>query len=443
MRLDRYISRNRILDLEADNLEGALVELLDSIGKYQKGLPKKALLKELIQRENTIATYLGHGVVLPHLRIKSKTKYVFAIGRSKQGIEYEGFSDEKKVHLVFVLLASEDEKNYLRVLASIARVFKDPGFVDRLVTAPDQNAFRTSLLEGFSGIQSQPNAGQNKLNQLFFRHAGRMAKASGSSAVLLFADSYSGAVETLPVFEGIKTVLVCANPLDIAPEYKRNLPTLNVQSFSSNRMAQLKSAVLIGLSRGLFSFNDRICCVGGLPGSNQFDSIIIIDVEKEFRSVLTDQGNILPADVKPEVLERVLAIATELTVEGREGRKVGALFVVGDASEVEKKIKPLVLNPFFGYKEEDRNILNPFMDETVKEFSSLDGAFVIRGDGVIISAGSLINASDNDSKLPGGLGTRHAAAAAISAATQCISVVISASPRPSHIVQERHYASFD
>ena len=31
---------------------------------------------------------------------------------------------------------------------------------------------------------------------------------------------------------------------------------------------------------------------------------------------------------------------------------------------VEKMVKPLVLNPFFGYKEEDRNILSPFMDET-------------------------------------------------------------------------------
>jgi len=427
MRLDRYISKNRILDLEAADLEGALVELLDSIGKYQKGLPKKSLLKELIQRENTIATYLGHGVVLPHLRIKTKAKYIFAIGRSRQGIQYEGFSEEKKVHLVFVLLANENEKNYLRVLASIARVFKDAGFVDRLVTAPDVQSLRTNLMEGFSGIQSQPNANQNKINRLFFRHAGRMAKSSQCSSIVLFADCLVGTIEHLPDFDGIKTVVVSANPLELAPEYRKSVPALHIQSFSNHRMAQLKSAVLIGLSRGLFSFSDRICCIGGLPGGNQFDSMVIIDVEKEFRSVLTDKGNILPNDVKPEVLERVLAIATELTVEGREGRKVGALFVVGDEGEVEKRIKPLVLNPFFGYKEEDRNILNPFMDETVKEFSTLDGAFVIRGDGVIMSAGSLINSVEGELNLPSGLGARHAAAAAISASTECISVVISSS----------------
>ena len=99
--------------------------------------------------------------------------------------------------------------------------------------------------------------------------------------------------------------------------------------------------------------------------------------------------------MKPEVLERVLAVATELAVEGREGRPVGCLFVVGDTAKVEEFTKPLVLNPFYGYKEEDRNILNPFMDETVKEFSSIDGAFVIRGDGVVEAAGSLIQATGN------------------------------------------------
>ena len=78
-------------------------------------------------------------------------------------------------------------------------------------------------------------------------------------------------------------------------------------------------------------------------------------------------------------------------------------------------------------KDEDRNILNPFMDETVKEFSTIDGAFIIRGDGVVIAAGSLIQATDSEHLLPSGLGSRHAAAAAISVATQCISVVVSAS----------------
>jgi DNA integrity scanning protein DisA with diadenylate cyclase activity len=186
--------------------------------------------------------------------------------------------------------------------------------------------------------------------------------------------------------------------------------------------------MLVALTRGIISFTDRVCCVGGMSGSNQFDTLVVVDVEREFQTLLTGQtADLLPDDVKPEVLERIIAVATELAVEGREGRPVGSLFVVGDVKKVESFTKPLVLNPFFGYKEEDRNILNPFMDETVKEFSSIDGAFVIRGDGVVESAGSLIQAIDSDHSLPGGLGSRHAAAAAISVAANCIAIVVSSS----------------
>jgi DNA integrity scanning protein DisA with diadenylate cyclase activity len=185
--------------------------------------------------------------------------------------------------------------------------------------------------------------------------------------------------------------------------------------------------MLVALSRGVIAFNDRICCIGGMTGSNQFDTVVVVEIEREFQTLLTGHADLLPDDVKPEVLERIIAVATELAVEGREGRPVGCLFVLGDSTRVERLTKPLVLNPFFGYKEEDRNILNPFMDETVKEFSSIDGAFVIRGDGVVLSAGSLIQATDTDHALPSGLGSRHAAAAAISVATQCIALVVSSS----------------
>jgi DNA integrity scanning protein DisA with diadenylate cyclase activity len=132
-------------------------------------------------------------------------------------------------------------------------------------------------------------------------------------------------------------------------------------------------------------------------------------------------------DAGMSLLERVIAVATELVVEGREGRPVGCLFVVGDSEKLASLTKPLVLNPFYGYREEDRNILNPFMDETIKEFSSIDGAFVIRGDGVVEAAGSLIQAADYNHSLPSGLGSRHAAAAAISVAADCIALVVSSS----------------
>ena len=85
MRLDRYFSRKRVLELESGTLEGCLKELGKvSVESFKDLNRKKNLLAGLLQRENTMTTYLGHGVALPHLRVKMNRRYVFAVGRSKK-----------------------------------------------------------------------------------------------------------------------------------------------------------------------------------------------------------------------------------------------------------------------------------------------------------------------------------------------------------------------
>jgi len=333
----------------------------------------------------------------------------------------------ERVHLIVMLIAGESARDTLQVLASIGRLVREQELVDSFVNAPDLDTLYERLLGGFGGMRPM-QAQQNRVNRLMFRQAEHVAKGAGCSATMVFGDTFIGGVEPDMLRPTLKTILVTRNPIEVEEGEGRFASTIQVRSFSSQRLAQLRSALLVALTRGIIGFKDRICCVGGITGSNQFDTIVVAEIEREFQTLLAGSAtDLLPEDVKPEVLERVLAVATELAVEGREGRPVGCLFVVGDTEKVEEYTKPLVLNPFYGYKEEDRNILNPFMDETVKEFSSIDGAFVIKGDGVVHSAGSLIQATGNGISLPSGLGSRHAAAAAISVTANCIAIAVSSS----------------
>ena len=89
----------------------------------------------------------------------------------------------------------------------------------------------------------------------------------------------------------------------------------------------------------------------------------------------------------------------------------------------------MIINPFKGYTEEERNVLDPSLKETIKELSKIDGAFIIRGDGVLVSAGTYIRTRIPPGDLPQGLGARHAAAAAITAVTQALAIAISESTR--------------
>ena len=127
-------------------------------------------------------------------------------------------------------------------------------------------------------------------------------------------------------------------------------------------------------------------------------------------------------------LEEVIQLAVEIAREGREGRKIGTLFVVGDSREVLTRSRPLLLDPLHGHPEELLHVSRPDLRETVKELAQLDGAFVVRGDGVFLSAGRYVDVDlVADGIFLPGLGTRHAAAASISAATNAIAVVVSQS----------------
>lgn len=428
MRLDKIIARSRLVELKSSDLKGALEELLAvSVAKFPD-LKPEVLLRSLLQREGTMTTYLGNGVSLPHVRVKMSRPFVLAVGRSKVGIRHDGGASDERIHFILMLIAGEKARSYLPVLASLARLFKEPEFIDSLLIAPDLDDLYTKLTAGLGGIAGRPvQAQQNRVNRLMLREAERVAKGAGCGALMVFGDTFVGGIEVGMIQPKLKTILVTRNPIEVGDDHSSFAETIQVRSFSKARLAQLRSAMLVGLTHGIISFNDRVCCIGGITSSNQFDTLVVVDVEREFQTLLTGHAELLPPDVRPEVLERVIAVATELAVEGREGRPVGCLFVVGDTAKVEKLVKPLVLNPFYGYKEEDRNILNPFMDETIKEFSLLDGAFIIRGDGVVLSAGSLLQATDSEHTLPSGLGSRHAAAAAISVASDCISIVVSSS----------------
>ncbi len=132
-------------------------------------------------------------------------------------------------------------------------------------------------------------------------------------------------------------------------------------------------------------------------------------------------------DIREEVFEEVYTLSLELSREGREGKPVGATFMIGSAPDVLAKSTQLILNPFEGHPRSTRNVTNSEIRETVKELSQIDGAFVISGDGTIEAAGRYITIDTSRASIPKGLGTRHASVAGLTQETPAVGIVISQS----------------
>jgi DNA integrity scanning protein DisA with diadenylate cyclase activity len=114
--------------------------------------------------------------------------------------------------------------------------------------------------------------------------------------------------------------------------------------------------------------------------------------------------------------------------EGREGKPVGTLFVVGDHRKVLSFCRPMGFDPLRGYSRAERNLGDGKVREGVKEVAQLDGAFIVSSDGHVVAGAQQINAPrSTDLSLPKGFGARHWAAAEISRATAAVAITVSES----------------
>ncbi len=200
---------------------------------------------------------------------------------------------------------------------------------------------------------------------------------------------------------------------------------MEIPEATLDRLGQVRLAAVVGLSMGHFDLGQTILCLTG-PAGSTIDTLVIMSFGQEFELFDAAVHDQMLEHTEQAVFFRLLSLAFNIGHFGREGRPMGTVFVLGDNEAVSQLCEQMVLNPFKGYPEQDRNVLDDRIVETVKEFSAIDGAFVIQSGGVIEAAGARLQAAD-DVGLPAGLGARHAAAAGITAVTKAIAISVSES----------------
>src|ERR1700732_181174 len=132
-------------------------------------------------------------------------------------------------------------------------------------------------------------------------------------------------------------------------------------------------------------------------------------------------------DHDPDTLESLIGLAVETASEGREGRRVGTLFTLGDETAVLARSRPLILDPLSGHPESSLRLTDIHLRGTIKELAQLDGGFVVSREGVVLSACRYLDAVAAQVDVPLGLGRRHIRAANMSAVTKAVGIVVSES----------------
>lgn len=260
----------------------------------------------------------------------------------------------------------------------------------------------------------------------------QVAQKKRAAAILIYIDALDDLIYCHPVPRGLRIILVTKKKhtdFDDDPSNslgKKYKEVLLVPKIPTTRLGLIKLALILGTSQGIIAPGEQLVCVVG-KDEQDLDCFQVVNTSRETELFTSQAAGDIHESIPPAIFQAVLNICMELATKGREGKPVGTIFVVGDDEKVMQLSKQMIINPFKGYDDDERNILNPSLKETIREFSGLDGAFVISADGTVITAGRYLGATTDVESLPQGLGSRHIAAAGITALTKAVAFVISES----------------
>jgi DNA integrity scanning protein DisA with diadenylate cyclase activity len=161
--------------------------------------------------------------------------------------------------------------------------------------------------------------------------------------------------------------------------------------------------------------------------ADTIDSLSVINLDEHLNRLTGRDLRQLETRVPLDTLKIVVDLAVEIGRDGREGKPVGTLFVVGDSRKVLTSSRPVGFDPVRGYSRKERNLDDPRVREGIKEIAQMDGAIIVSPEGVVEAACRYLDCSAADITLSKGLGARHWAAAAISRATNAVAVTVSQS----------------
>lgn len=221
-----------------------------------------------------------------------------------------------------------------------------------------------------------------------------------------------------------KLVYAVTDPKIAAPFILKKVRALVIPAYDYSRVERVKVALVSALSQGAFKEGELVLCMTGKVGRAP-DTLMKMDIGGSLDDRVAIEGVKLGDQFNSQVVDALIQLALQIGQEGFEGHPIGTIVVIGDHTNVLEKSRQMTINPFQGLSEAERNVLDPKIREAIKNFSVLDGAFIIREDGVVLAAGRYLSASEDDVKIPLGLGARHAAAAGITSSTKAIALVVS------------------
>lgn len=272
--------------------------------------------------------------------------------------------------------------------------------------------------------------------KLLFEHALAVAKAIEAPAILVMWSGKADWSRVAGLLGGYRLIVGVDTPAQAEPLQNAQIPVVVTNIPDSSPQDRLSEALVGCVTEEHVQVGDQLVVLYGAFDSYALDTLSIFHLSDYLGRLTVRELRQLKTDIPVETLKLVINLAIEIGREGREGKPVGTMFVIGDTRRVLAHTRPLGFDPVRGYSRREKNLFDPKVREGIKEIAQLDGAFIISKDGYVVAACRHIDCSADGISLSKGLGSRHWAAAAITRRTKAVAVCVSESSGTVRVFQD-------
>lgn len=263
--------------------------------------------------------------------------------------------------------------------------------------------------------------------ETFCNVAARLAKLEEADALLFLLEGSIDWEKLRKATGKLPVLLASDRPQHLIGAEEAGFDTVELNIPDSPVYERLTQAILESVADDVLT--PGACVVALYSGFEvgTIDSLSVIRLDEHLGRLTVHDLRQLETRVPIDTLKTAVDLAVAIGREGREGKPVGTMFVVGDHRKVTKQCHPLGFDPVRGYNVSERRLKDHKVRESIKEIAQLDGAFVVSSDGTVVAGCQYVSAPAGEISLTKGLGARHWAAAAISRSTAAIAITVSES----------------
>lgn len=116
------------------------------------GLSRALVTDSLFSRERLGSTGLGHGVAIPHGRIKGLKAPMAAVFQLARPIAFDAPDERPVALMIFLLVPEAATQKHLEILAEIAEMLSDAPLREKLLSSASADALH-GVISGWQSVQ--------------------------------------------------------------------------------------------------------------------------------------------------------------------------------------------------------------------------------------------------------------------------------------------------